>query len=97
MEVGVYAAKNRLSELIRRVQDGEDVTIIDERAGGIPLARIVAPDPVSDALIVGRTTTGHASSEAMEAYVERIFEVAREALSVANKRRTNDSQQAQPR
>lgn len=39
--VGIYAAKGRLSELIRRAQDGEDIIITDERRGGTPVARLI--------------------------------------------------------
>ena len=48
MEIGVYAAKSRISELIKRAQAGEDIIIIDERAGGVPLARLVAYQEEND-------------------------------------------------
>lgn len=37
-EVGVHEAKTKLSQLLRRVQAGEEVTIV---RGGIPVARLV--------------------------------------------------------
>ncbi|PZS08987.1 MAG: type II toxin-antitoxin system prevent-host-death family antitoxin [Acidimicrobiales bacterium] len=39
--VGVHEAKTRLSELLRRVATGEEVTITSGGAAGEPLARLV--------------------------------------------------------
>lgn len=38
MEVGVHEAKTHLSRLLRRVEEGEEVTIV---RGGEPVARLV--------------------------------------------------------
>lgn len=39
MQVNIFEAKNRLSELVRSAQAGEDVVIANR---GVPVARIVA-------------------------------------------------------
>jgi prevent-host-death family protein len=41
-EVGVHEAKTNLSQLLRRVQAGEEVTIL---RGGTPVARLVPIKP----------------------------------------------------
>jgi prevent-host-death family protein len=41
-EVGVHEAKTKLSQLLRRVQAGEEVTIL---RGGTPVARLVQVKP----------------------------------------------------
>jgi prevent-host-death family protein len=41
-EVGVHEAKTKLSQLLRRVQAGEEVTIL---RGGTPVARLVPVKP----------------------------------------------------
>jgi prevent-host-death family protein len=41
-EVGVHEAKTNLSQLLRRVQAGEEVTIL---RGGTPVARLVPVTP----------------------------------------------------
>lgn len=58
LEVGAFQAKNRLSELLHRVEQGEDVVITRR---GKPVARLV------------RATPGHDSTKAQEA-LDRIIE-----------------------
>lgn len=42
MEVGVHEAKSRLSELLRRVEAGEEITI---RRGRTVMARLIPSKP----------------------------------------------------
>jgi prevent-host-death family protein len=62
IKVNVLEAKNRLSELLRAVQRGEEVIIANR---GEPVARLVAAEPVGD-----RPRRG--SAEAILAALEQI-------------------------
>lgn len=41
MEIGIYDARTRWSELIKRVSKGEEITITRH---GVPIARVVPPN-----------------------------------------------------
>lgn len=43
-EVGVHEAKTKLSQLLRRVQSGEEVTIL---RGNVPVARLIPVKPTA--------------------------------------------------
>lgn len=44
-QVNVHEAKTRLLELLGRVEHGDDIVIA---RGGVPIARLVAVDPVTE-------------------------------------------------
>lgn len=44
-QVNVHEAKTRLSELLARVESGDDIVIA---RGGVPIARLVAVEPVTE-------------------------------------------------
>lgn len=50
MEINIYAAKSQLSQLIRRVADGEEVVIT---RNGEPVARLVPVAPPATARKLG--------------------------------------------
>jgi prevent-host-death family protein len=69
MQVNVLEAKNRLSQLIRRAQAGEEVVITNR---GAPVARLL-PAGAANAQSVGdaRTILGWLESHPLPAYARR--------------------------
>ena len=49
LEIGAFEAKNRLSELLKLVENGQEVTITRH---GKPVARLVPPEPADRARIL---------------------------------------------
>lgn len=75
--VGTYEAKNRLSELLDMVSNGEDVVITRH---GKPIARLVKPDAESDEVRRARALAAAENIRKLRASVKPLGDVSIKGL-----------------